>query len=67
MPMNSMARQEELREAFRSADAISGLEGYKPTEFELDLSDLRELFVSGEIDFDEFLGRLLAHLRNRGA
>lgn len=63
MARNSVARQNELRDAFRSADAISGLEGYEPTEFEL---GLRELFISGEIAFDEFLERLLTYLRNRG-
>lgn len=56
-PQNQQAQQ--IREQFDEADAISRLEGYSPTPFEL---EERERVISGEIDTDAFISILAAHV-----
>lgn len=49
----------QLREQFAEADAISRLEGYVPTPFEL---EQRERVISGEIDTDAFIAIMAEHV-----
>lgn len=56
-PQNQQAQQ--LREQFAEADAISRLEGYLPTAFEL---EQRERVISGEIDTNAFISIMATHV-----
>lgn len=50
--LNSIEKQNEIREQFKQADAISRLEGYDPDAFE---QKQKERIVTGEIMTDEFV------------
>jgi hypothetical protein len=55
-----MDNQEQLRQAFRSANAIVALEGWKPKPADL---ALQERVILGELTFDEAVQICIAEAR----
>lgn len=58
--LHSRERQIELRKRFREADAISRLEGYEPSEFEI---AQKERLIEGEITVEEFIKLMAGYVK----
>jgi hypothetical protein len=57
--MNNTREQDEVREQFAEADAISRLEGYEPDAFE---TALKERVITGEIDTEQLIREMVEHV-----
>lgn len=57
-----MSEQEQLRHAFKSANSIVALEGWKPTPDDL---ALQERVILGELTFDEAVQVCIAQVRSK--
>ena len=55
--MNSIEKQNELRKHLEQATAIMMLEGWTPTQFDL---DLQERHIRGEATIDELVDEIIS-------
>lgn len=64
MALHTDEQQKQIAEQFRQADAISRLEGYDPDAFE---QAQKQRIITGEIDTDEFVQVMIAHVTSTDA